>query len=119
MRLPQSRRLRPSINRGGRDHCSQAYGWTSVTEYFFRIVSWGRGGALRVLILGGTSLTGPFLVRRLHGMRHEVTVVNRGQHETELPQGVRRIRADWRLLPGPPDPPPDVVIHMWAATEAH
>ena len=74
---------------------------------------------MRVLILGGTSLTGPFLVRRLHGLSHEVTVVNRGQNETELPQGVRRIRADWTRLPRSPDPPPDVVVQMWAATEAH
>jgi len=42
---------------------------------------------VRVLILGGTGLTGPFLVRRMHGMGHEVTVSPPGEHETNCPQG--------------------------------
>ena len=74
---------------------------------------------MRVLILGGTGLTGPFLVRRLHGMGHEVTVFHRGEHETELPDGVRRLRGDWTRSPELSHPAPDVVVQMWAATEAH
>jgi len=74
---------------------------------------------MRILVLGGTGLTGPFLVRRLHQLGHEVTVFHRGEHETELPVGVRRLRGN------PAQPPeelrrlaPDVVVHMWAMTEA-
>jgi len=80
----------------------------------------GIGETLRVLILGGTSLTGPFLVRRLDGMGHEVTVFHRGEHEAELPEGVRRLRGDWTRPPRElSDIAPDVVVHMWAATVAH
>lgn len=74
---------------------------------------------MRVLILGGTGLTGPFVVRRLHGMGHQVTVYHRGEREIELPPGVRHLHGD---LARPPrelcDPAPDVVVHMWALTEA-
>ncbi|HEY2015307.1 MAG TPA: NAD-dependent epimerase/dehydratase family protein, partial [Bryobacteraceae bacterium] len=74
---------------------------------------------MRVLILGGTSLTGPFLVRRLHALGHAVTVFHRGEHEAELPEGVRHLHGD---LANPPEelrePAPDVVVHMWALTEA-
>ncbi|HTX34015.1 MAG TPA: NAD-dependent epimerase/dehydratase family protein, partial [Bryobacteraceae bacterium] len=74
---------------------------------------------MRVLVLGGTSLTGPFLVRRLKALGHEVSVFHRGEHETELPEGVRHLHGDFH------NPPrelralaPDVVVHMWALTEA-
>jgi nucleoside-diphosphate-sugar epimerase len=75
---------------------------------------------MRVLILGGTGLTGPFLVRRLYGLGHEVTVFHRGQHEADVPAGVRHLRGD--LAAPPPELralAPDVVVHMWAMTEAH
>lgn len=74
---------------------------------------------MRILFLGGTSLTGPFAVRRLHALGHHVTVVHRGQHEAKLSPEVRHIRADFAHLP--PEtfhPAPDVAIHMWAMTEA-
>lgn len=74
---------------------------------------------MRVLILGGTGLTGPFVARRLDGLGHEVTVFHRGEHETQLPDGVRHIHGDFA------HPPvalrhlaPDVVVHMRAMTEA-
>jgi nucleoside-diphosphate-sugar epimerase len=74
---------------------------------------------MRVLVLGGTGLTGPFLVRRLDAMGHEVTVFHRGEHREPLPSGVRRILGDLA------DPPgelrrmaPHVVLHMWALTQA-
>lgn len=74
---------------------------------------------MRVLVLGGTSLTGPFLVRRLDALGHQVTVFHRGEHEAGLPPGVAHIHGDFE------EPPrelrsiaPDVVVHMWALTEA-
>jgi nucleoside-diphosphate-sugar epimerase len=73
---------------------------------------------MRVLILGGTSLTGPFAVRRLHTLGHDVTVFHRGDHEACLPHSIRHIHGD---LAYPPrellDPRPDVVVHMWAMTQ--
>ena len=74
---------------------------------------------MRVLVLGGTGLTGPFVVQRLDAMGHEVTVFHRGEHRQPIPSGVRRILGDLA------DPPgdlrrlePHVVLHMWAMTEA-
>lgn len=73
---------------------------------------------MRVLILGGTTLTGPHAVRRLCALGHDVTVFHRGEHEAELPAGVRHLHGDFAHLPrGMFDPPPDVVVHMWAMTE--
>lgn len=74
---------------------------------------------MRVLVLGGTSFTGPFLVRRLSALGHEVTVFHRGRHTADLPPSVDRIEGSLT------DPPrelralkPDLVIHTWALTEA-
>lgn len=73
---------------------------------------------MRVLVLGGTGLSGPFLVRRLDELGHEVTIFHRGQHEADLPAGVRRIHG---TLGDPPEElrrlASDVVVHMWAMTE--
>jgi nucleoside-diphosphate-sugar epimerase len=75
--------------------------------------------SMRVLVLGGTSLTGPFLVRRLDTLGHEVSVFHRGEHEAGLPAGVRHIHGDFNAPPRQlRSPAPDVVIHMWALTEA-
>jgi nucleoside-diphosphate-sugar epimerase len=69
-------------------------------------------------MLGGTTLTGPYAVRRLHALGHEVTVFHRGDHEADLPSGVRHIHGDFQRLPREVfDPAPEVVIHMWAMTE--
>jgi nucleoside-diphosphate-sugar epimerase len=74
---------------------------------------------MRVLMLGGTGLTGPFVVRRLAALGHEVAVFHRGQHGAELP-GVRQV---YGSAADPPhslrSPAPDVVVHMWAMTAAH
>lgn len=74
---------------------------------------------MRVLILGGTGLTGPFVARRLDGLGHEVTVFHRGEHEPQMPEGVRHIHGD---LAHPPEElrqlRPDVVVHMRAMTVA-
>jgi nucleoside-diphosphate-sugar epimerase len=73
---------------------------------------------MRILILGGTSLTGPYAVRRLHSLGHEVTVFHRGEHEAQLPEGVRHLHGDFAQLPRTVlDPAPDVVVHMWALSE--
>jgi nucleoside-diphosphate-sugar epimerase len=74
---------------------------------------------MRVLVLGGTGQTGPFLVRRLHQLGHEVTIFHRGEHEADFPGGVRHIHGELKTLP--PELAglsPDVVVHMWAMTEA-
>ena len=55
---------------------------------------------MRVLVLGGTGLTGPFAVRRLCGLGHQVTVFHRGGHEAELPGSVSHIHGSLA------DPPP-------------
>ena len=75
---------------------------------------------MRVLVLGGTALTGPFVVRRLCGLGHEVTVFHRGEHEVDLPGGVCHIHGSLA------DPPAelrrlvaDVVVDMWAMNQAH
>lgn len=74
---------------------------------------------MRVLILGGTSLTGPYTVRRLHALGHQVRVFHRGEHEADLPAGVRHVHGE---IAHPPSeifhPAPEVVVHMWAMTEA-
>lgn len=74
---------------------------------------------MRVLVLGGTSLTGPFLVRRLDALGHQVSVFHRGEHEAELPEGVRHLHGDFNHPPRElRTPAPDVVVQMWALTEA-
>ena len=72
---------------------------------------------MRILILGGTALTGPYVVRRLHALGHAITVFHRGEHEIEFPPGVRHVHGDLALLSREVcDPAPDVVVHMWAMT---
>jgi nucleoside-diphosphate-sugar epimerase len=40
---------------------------------------------MRVLVLGGTRFTGPFLVRELAAAGHELMVFHRGEHEVDIP----------------------------------
>jgi nucleoside-diphosphate-sugar epimerase len=51
---------------------------------------------MRVLVLGGTGFIGPYVVRQLAQMGHEVTLFNRGQRQTEqpLPPKVARMSGD-------------------------
>jgi len=74
---------------------------------------------LRILILGGTGLTGPHIVRGLTELGHQVTIFHRGRTKADPPSGVREMCGD---LVDPPEEllrlRPDVVIHMWALTEA-
>ena len=53
---------------------------------------------MNVLILGGTSLTGPFIVRELCDLGHQVVVFHRGQTEPELPPDVRHIHGEHQRL---------------------
>jgi nucleoside-diphosphate-sugar epimerase len=49
---------------------------------------------MKYLVLGGTRFVGFHLVQLLHSQGHTITVLNRGQTQTLLPEGVNRIRAD-------------------------
>lgn len=78
---------------------------------------------MRVLVIGGTNFIGPYVVRRLHQQGHEISVYHRGQHEPDLPAGVRHIhspRAGIPVLHLPSElshPAPDVVLHMFPVGE--
>src|SRR5689334_16397450 len=51
---------------------------------------------MRILIIGGTRFTGPFIVHALARAGHDVTVFHRGQHAAELPASVKQIQGDRR-----------------------
>jgi nucleoside-diphosphate-sugar epimerase len=78
---------------------------------------------LRVLVIGGTHVIGPFVIAALHRSGHEITVYHRGHHEPELPAGVRHVhssRAGIPVLHFPPaltTPAPDIVLHMFPVGE--
>ncbi len=77
---------------------------------------------MRILVVGGTSFIGPSVVRQLAQGGHEVAIFHRGEHEIELPEGVRHIHADRALIADQRDHlvhfGPEVVIDMRAMTEA-
>jgi nucleoside-diphosphate-sugar epimerase len=55
--------------------------------------------AMRVLVIGGTSFMGPYVVNNLWSQGHEVTVFHRGKTRGELPKGVKEVLGDHdRLL---------------------
>lgn len=49
---------------------------------------------MKILVIGGTNFIGLNVVRQLADMRHEVTVFNRGETETDLPKEVKWIKGD-------------------------
>ncbi len=51
-----------------------------------------------MLVIGGTNFIGPFVVRRLIGLGHEVTVFHRGKTEAKLPSETRQKIGDRRRL---------------------
>lgn len=51
---------------------------------------------MRVLLLGGTRFVGLRLLRALHEEGHQITILNRGKREAELPEGIERLYADRR-----------------------
>ena len=48
----------------------------------------------RVLVMGGTQFNGLALVHELVRSGHDVTILNRGQTEAPLPDGITRLKAD-------------------------
>ena len=48
----------------------------------------------RVLVMGGTQFNGLALVHELVRSGHDVTILNRGQTEAPLPDGINRLKAD-------------------------
>ncbi len=75
---------------------------------------------MKILILGGTSLTGPFTTRYLVEQGHQVTIFHRGKHQLDLPPGVNRILGERRKLDEFTDEfkqmAPDAVLDMLAFT---
>lgn len=69
---------------------------------------------MRVLLIGGTGLLGPHIVRELCALNHEVTVLHTGEHEADLPPQVRHIHSDIAGLPvaGIPGEAVDVAPHV-------
>ena len=79
---------------------------------------------MRVLVLGGTGLSGPPLVALLVNAGHEVTVCHRGVHEVGLPATVEHVHDEAAGLTGETrdhlrEQRPDVVVDMFAMTGEH
>lgn len=53
--------------------------------------------ALRILILGGTGLTGPHQVRYALARGHQISVFNRGRRNERLPKGLEELQGDRNL----------------------
>lgn len=49
---------------------------------------------MKVLVIGGTNFIGPYVVRQLREMGHEVTVFHRGETKADLPKEVKWIKGD-------------------------
>jgi len=50
---------------------------------------------MNILILGGTKFIGPFVVRELVELGHDVTIFHRGETEQDLPPSVRHLHGDF------------------------
>lgn len=76
---------------------------------------------MRVLIIGGTNFIGPFVVRHLHKLGHDVMVFHRGKTQTDLPSTVEVLTGDRSHLsdfrPHFEQWAPDVVLDMIPFTE--
>jgi nucleoside-diphosphate-sugar epimerase len=76
------------------------------------------GRRVRVLVFGGTGLTGVHAVRRLVRLGHETVVFHRGVSEPELPAAVRHVHADVAEVPARAKElralAPDVILDMLA-----
>jgi nucleoside-diphosphate-sugar epimerase len=78
---------------------------------------------MRVLLIGGTSFIGPFVVRALARRGHEIVLFHRGKTQTDLPPGVRHIRGDRNDLAASRrelrEAAPEAVLDMIPLSEAH
>jgi len=76
---------------------------------------------MRVLIIGGTHLTGPHVVRGLVELAHQVTIFHRGTTEADLPSEVRHIHGDRTAIANYGDEfrecAPEVVVDMMSMAE--
>ena len=78
---------------------------------------------MRCLIIGGTRVIGPYVVRNLQLRGWNVAVLHRGLHVAALPPNVQRFTDDFAGIPVLRVPPaairfaPDVVLHMIAMGE--
>ena len=79
---------------------------------------------MRILVIGGTRIIGPRVVRRLAGQGHEIIVFHRGEHRAPLPEGVKQIAHPDAAMPVRHIPEelravePEIVLHMIAMGEA-
>lgn len=73
---------------------------------------------MRVLVIGGTRLSGPDIVRELLERDHLPAVLHRGEHELDLPGRVRHFHGDAGdielLRYARREFQPTALIHMWA-----
>lgn len=53
---------------------------------------------MRILIIGGTGLTGPHIARRLHAQGHELLLFHRGQTRADLPAEIAQRSGDRREI---------------------
>lgn len=78
---------------------------------------------MRCLIIGGTRVIGPYVVRRLRALGWDIAVLHRGIHRSVLPAGVLKIIDDSAGIPVVRVPiaarrfAPHVVLHMIAMGE--
>jgi nucleoside-diphosphate-sugar epimerase len=73
---------------------------------------------MRVLVIGGTRLSGPDVVGQLVERGHETAVLHRGEQERDLPSRVRHFHGNLQdiefLRFVARDYAPTAVVHMWA-----
>ncbi|HEY1789000.1 MAG TPA: NAD-dependent epimerase/dehydratase family protein, partial [Verrucomicrobiae bacterium] len=77
---------------------------------------------MKVLIIGGTRFIGPYVVRRLLDLGHNVMVFSRNRNRQSLPHGVWHFWEERKALPSFRQEfinwAPDVILDMCAYTEA-
>lgn len=77
---------------------------------------------MNILILGGTHLTGPWIIKYLYELGHNITIFNRGQTKSDIPREINRIFGDRRHLINHiaelQKVAPDIVIDMNAMNES-
>lgn len=75
---------------------------------------------MKILVLGGTGLLGPFVVKQLVDLGHDLTIFHTGEHEPDLPPQVQHVHSPSAKFPMSSIPDelislaPDVVVLMRA-----